>query len=89
MGGLMSDKESTSSESPGRGVVYDLARRRRGRRGGDPARPGESLGPRPADETSEARAKRVAELKAQIAAGAYHPDPEEVARKMLERGFPG
>lgn len=38
-------------------------------------------------ETDEVRAKRVAELKAQIANGTYNPDPREVARRMVERGF--
>ena len=38
-------------------------------------------------ETEEARAKRVAELKAQIASGTYNPDPREIARKLVERGF--
>jgi flagellar biosynthesis anti-sigma factor FlgM len=42
-----------------------------------------------AGETPEARSRRVSALKAQIAAGTYHPDPEEVARQLLERGFPG
>lgn len=38
-------------------------------------------------ESEEIRAKRVAELKAQIANGTYNPDPREVARSMVERGF--
>ena len=37
--------------------------------------------------SEEVRANRVAELKAKIANGTYNPDPREVARKMVERGF--
>jgi negative regulator of flagellin synthesis FlgM len=39
------------------------------------------------EESEEVRAKRVAELKAQIANGTYNPDPREIARKLVERGF--
>jgi|GEM_PF-1519553 len=38
-------------------------------------------------ETEEVRARRVAELKARIADGSYNPDPREIARKLVERGF--
>jgi negative regulator of flagellin synthesis FlgM len=38
-------------------------------------------------ESEEVRAERVAALKAQIANGTYNPDPREVARKLVERGF--
>jgi negative regulator of flagellin synthesis FlgM len=38
-------------------------------------------------ESPEVRAERVAALKAQIANGTYNPDPREVARKLVERGF--
>jgi flagellar biosynthesis anti-sigma factor FlgM len=39
------------------------------------------------EESPEVRAERVAALKAQIANGTYNPDPREVARKLVERGF--
>lgn len=38
-------------------------------------------------EMDESRAERVRTLKAQIANGTYNPDPREIARKLLERGF--
>lgn len=39
------------------------------------------------DAVDEVRAERVAELRARIANGTYNPDPREVAKKLLERGF--
>lgn len=39
------------------------------------------------EAVDEVRAERVAALRAQIANGTYNPDPHEVARKLLERGF--
>ena len=39
------------------------------------------------EESPEVRAEKIAALKAQIAAGTYNPDPREVARKLIERGF--
>ena len=85
----MSDEEKIPGQ-PARGIVYDLAERRgRARARTRTAQAETSRAGGRSEETPEARAKRVAELKAQIAAGTYHPDPEEVARKMLERGFPG
>lgn len=39
------------------------------------------------DAVDEVRAERVAALRAQIANGTYSPDPREVAKKLLERGF--
>jgi hypothetical protein len=41
-------------------------------------------GSRRADRTS---AERIQRLKEQIARGEYKPDPEEIARKLLESGF--
>lgn len=37
--------------------------------------------------SAEVRAERVRALRAQIAEGTYNPDPREIARKMIERGF--
>jgi negative regulator of flagellin synthesis FlgM len=42
---------------------------------------------RAAEESEDVRAKRIAELKAQIANGTYQPDPREVAKRLVERGF--
>jgi anti-sigma28 factor (negative regulator of flagellin synthesis) len=33
------------------------------------------------------RAARIAALRAQVARGEYHPDPREVAKKILEHGL--
>ncbi|MGH2609930.1 MAG: flagellar biosynthesis anti-sigma factor FlgM [Tepidiformaceae bacterium] len=91
----MSHAHKTPGTTPTQGVVYDLAARRRQTDEADVADDegvGESAGDlvrarRGVEATPEARAKRVAELKAQIANGTYNPDAEEIARKMLERGF--
>jgi negative regulator of flagellin synthesis FlgM len=39
------------------------------------------------EESEEVRAERVRALREQIANGTYNPDPREVARKLVERGF--
>lgn len=39
------------------------------------------------EAVDEVRAQRVAALRAQIANGSYNPDPREVAKKLIERGF--
>lgn len=43
----------------------------------------------PGSEASaqEDRESRIRELKKQIAAGAYQPDPREIAREILKRGL--
>jgi len=33
------------------------------------------------------RTEQIQQLKASIAEGRYHPDPREIARHILERGF--
>lgn len=40
-----------------------------------------------ADTPSKEREMRVKALRDAIRNGTYHPDPREVARKLLERGF--
>ena len=47
--------------------------------------PGAAL--RLVQEPQNVRAERVRELKQQIADGTYNPDPREIAKKLLERGF--
>ena len=94
----MSGVRKTSGAAPPRGVVRDFP----GARTQGPATAAAdridsagvserarelSAALRMVAETEEVRAKRVAELKAQIANGTYKPDPREVARKMVERGF--
>ena len=41
----------------------------------------------PSRRTSGASPERLARLKQQIANGEYRPDPEEIARKLLDNGF--
>ena len=35
----------------------------------------------------DVRATRIASLRAQIAAGTYRPDPDEIARRILQQGL--
>ncbi|MGK2964281.1 MAG: flagellar biosynthesis anti-sigma factor FlgM [Tepidiformaceae bacterium] len=37
--------------------------------------------------TPDVRAARVAALRAQIAAGTYRPDPQEIARRIIQQGL--
>ncbi len=39
------------------------------------------------EESSDVRAERVRALREQIQEGSYRPDPREIARKLVERGF--
>jgi flagellar biosynthesis anti-sigma factor FlgM len=39
------------------------------------------------ESSEEVRAERVAALRAQIANGTYNPDPREIAKRLVERGF--
>jgi negative regulator of flagellin synthesis FlgM len=39
------------------------------------------------EESAEVRAEKVRALKEQIANGTYNPDPREIAKKLVERGF--
>ncbi|GMV86957.1 MAG: hypothetical protein AMXMBFR80_28100 [Dehalococcoidia bacterium] len=39
------------------------------------------------EEAPEVRAERVRALRARIQNGTYNPDPREIARKLVERGF--
>ncbi|MGE5594616.1 MAG: flagellar biosynthesis anti-sigma factor FlgM [Hyphomicrobiales bacterium] len=90
-----------SSGSQGTGaVIYDFsqARERAATRAESTPEPVDSSGisegarelarARAAVEAArETRAERVRQLKAQIERGEYHPDPHEVARKILEHGL--
>ncbi|MEX0781798.1 MAG: flagellar biosynthesis anti-sigma factor FlgM [Dehalococcoidia bacterium] len=94
----MSQVRKTSSTSPAHGPI-DLAERRRQAESAEPsaksadqARVSESArelarAHGAVEASPEVRAERVAQLKAQIADGNYNPDPKEVAKKLLERGF--
>lgn len=95
----MSQVRKTSGGSAAHGVVLDLAERRRqletidaSAKAADGAGVSEDArelarAPGVVEASPEVRAERVAQLKAQIANGTYNPDPEEVAKKLLERGF--
>ena len=94
----MAGVRKTSGSSAPRGVAYDFAKAR-----GNAATVERSSGADSAGITSEARAlasalrivedadevraERVRALKEQIANGTYNPDPREVARQLVERGF--
>jgi negative regulator of flagellin synthesis FlgM len=39
------------------------------------------------ESSEDVRAERVAALRAQIANGTYNPDPREIAKRLVERGF--
>lgn len=81
-----------------RGVVYDLATARQ--RVTPPAAADriDSAGITPeartlaraseaVDEARDVRSERVRALRQQIQNGTYNPDPAEIARKLVERGF--
>jgi flagellar biosynthesis anti-sigma factor FlgM len=96
---LMAGVRKTSGPSAARGVVYDLAKSRAGAsatvdNAGRTDSSGITDGARElasalriVQEAEEARTERMLALKAQIANGTYNPDPREIARKLVERGF--
>lgn len=88
----------TSGTGATGGVVYDLARGRTAVTAAEPQARTDSAGITPearelssalhAVETSdEVRAEKVRALREQIANGTYAPDPREIAKKLVERGF--
>ncbi|MCC6959965.1 MAG: flagellar biosynthesis anti-sigma factor FlgM [Dehalococcoidia bacterium] len=88
----------TSGTGATGGVVYDLARGRTAVTAAEPQVRTDSAGITPearelssalhAVETSdEVRAEKVRALREQIANGTYAPDPREIAKKLVERGF--
>ena len=94
----MAGVRKTSGSSAPRGVVYDFAKARGNavtveRSGGadssgitSEAR--ELAGAlRLVEDSEEVRAERVRALREQIANGSYNPDPREVAKRLVERGF--
>lgn len=94
----MAGVRKTSGTGAAPGVVYDLAGARQRvapPAGGDRA---DTAGITPqarararaieaVEEASEVRAERVRALREQIENGTYNPDPAEIARKLVERGF--
>lgn len=88
----------TSGAGAASGVVYDLVRGRTGAPGTEPQTRADSAGiTSEARELSSAlhaveaaddvRAEKVRALREQIANGTYAPDPREIAKKLVERGF--
>jgi negative regulator of flagellin synthesis FlgM len=94
----MAEVKKTSGASAAGGVIYDFARPRTGATTAERTKRSDSSGITGearelasalelVTESDEVRAERVAALKAQIANGTYKPDPREIARKLVERGF--
>ena len=94
----MAGVRKTSGTGAARGVVYDLAGARQ--RVTPPAAVDrvDTAGITPearalaraieaVEEASEVRAERVRALREQIRNGTYNPDPAEIAKKLVERGF--
>ena len=94
----MAGVKKASGASAAGGVIYDFSRPRSGATTAERVERTDSSGITGearelasaleiVSESDEVRAERVAELKAQIANGTYKPDPREIARKLVERGF--
>jgi flagellar biosynthesis anti-sigma factor FlgM len=94
----MAGVRKTSSNDGPRGVVYDLHSARVRTAPPEPPRgtdrSGITEGGRElsrahtlVEASDEVRAERVRALREKIARGEYKPDPREVARSLLERGF--
>jgi negative regulator of flagellin synthesis FlgM len=94
----MSELRKTSGAEGPQAVIYDFSRARQRVASVEPGAQPDSAGitesarelnrARAAVEAApETRAERVAALKQQIANGAYQPDPQEIAREILDRGF--
>ena len=93
----MAEVRKSSATDSTRGVVYDLVKRQRVA-APELAEPADSAGiterarelnrAREAVQgTPEVRTERVRALKHQVQNGTYQPDPRDVAREILERGF--
>lgn len=94
----MAGVRKTSGTGAPRGVVHDLAGARQRVMPAAAVEPVDSAGITPrartlaraleaVEESSEVRAERVRALRAQIQNGTYNPDPREIARRLVERGF--
>ncbi len=93
----MAVRKASGSSAP-QGIVYDLARARSNGVTAEPATRSDSSGiTAEARELSGAlhvvegsddvRAEKVRALREQIANGTYKPDPREIAKRLVERGF--
>lgn len=94
----MAGVKRTSGPGATGGVVYDFSGKRAGAATAERVERSDSAGItgqarelaaalHAVEESDEVRAERVLALKAQVANGTYNPDPREVARKLVERGF--
>ena len=95
----MTEIRKSAGPAPARGVVYDItqARARAASRVASAEPPdvaGFSDGARElarareaAELAPEIRSEKVKALKHQIENGQYNPDPREIARSLVERGF--
>ena len=90
-------RKTSGTSAPG-GVVYDFAKARANAATVDRTGATDSAGItsearelsaalKAVEDSEEVRAAKVAALRAQIANGTYNPDPREIARRMVERGF--
>lgn len=94
----MAGVKKTSGASAAGGVIYEFSRARAGAVAAERLERSDSSGITGearelasaleiVTESEEVRAERVLALKAQIANGTYNPDPREIAKKLVERGF--
>ncbi|MEO9254344.1 MAG: flagellar biosynthesis anti-sigma factor FlgM [Tepidiformaceae bacterium] len=95
----MSELRKTSAAEGPQAVIYDLSRaRQRAASATEPTTAPDSAGftdsarelhraQAAVEGAPETRTGRVRALKQEIANGTYQPDPEEIARKILDRGF--
>ncbi|MGE3076457.1 MAG: flagellar biosynthesis anti-sigma factor FlgM [Dehalococcoidia bacterium] len=94
----MAGVKKTSAANATGGVIYDFSRARGGVVPAERVDRSDSAGItgearelasalEVVTESEEVRAERVMALKAQIANGTYNPDPREIAKKLVERGF--
>lgn len=94
----MAGVRKTSGSGAARGVVYDLASARQRVAPASGAGRLDSAGITPGarelarareivEEAPDVRAERVRALRAQIQNGTYNPDPREIAKRLVERGF--
>lgn len=81
----MARGRKTTDNGAARGTVYNLDDRRRERAEARAKEHEAAL--KAVRSANEVREEKIAELKARIASGQYNPDPAEIARKLLERGF--
>jgi anti-sigma28 factor (negative regulator of flagellin synthesis) len=80
----MAEVRKTPPNPTAPAVVSDIRDLRR--RAAGPRR-NEQLAAPKGDVGWREHAARLEALKQQIARGEYNPDPEEIAQKMIERGF--